>query len=198
MPMGIVSDSDFFSELNSAKKSHPNGGVKPIDIIPPVISGQVIDSPNKGRGNGSVEVPNALRKVIGEEAILNGRAAAIDLANSFGLKPSSVSAYTVGATSTATIDERPNEPHLKDIRGKITGKALNTLRKAIKHITEDKLEATNAKELAGIAKDMSAVVRTMEPDSSKNPTNVNNGPTFVFYSPQQRKEDSFDIVYAKE
>lgn len=193
--MGIVSDSDFNSELSKVKE--PN--MKPLsNITPPSIEGQIVNAPNKGRGTGNVEVPNALRKVIGEEAITNGRQAAIDLAASFHLKPSSVSAYTVGATSTATIDERPNESHLKDIRGKITGKALNTLRKAIRHITEDKLEKTNAKELAGIAKDMSTVVRTMEPESSKNPTNVNNGPTFIFYSPQQRKEDSFDVVYAKE
>lgn len=192
--MGIVSDDDFLSELSKVgdkKESIPES----IPITGP-IEGQIVDL-NKGRGKGSVEVPNSLRKVIGEEAILNGRSAAIDLAASFGLKPSSVSAYAVGATSTATIDERPNEPHLKDIRGKITGKALNTLRKAIKHITDDKLQVTSAKELAGIAKDMSAVVRTMEP-SSNQPAMTNNGPTFVFYSPQQRKEESFDVVFAKE
>jgi hypothetical protein len=193
MAMGIVSDSDFDSELDSLNKNPSDA--KPSPDTTTIPTAEVVDV-SKGRGSNP-EVPNSLRKLIGEEAVTNGRQAALDLAKTFNLSPSSVSAYAVGATSTATIDERPNEPHIAGIRGKITRKAFSTLHKAIKHITEDKLQATSAKELAGIAKDMSAVVRTMEPDN-KQPTNVNNGPTFVFYSPQQRREDSFDVVFAKE
>jgi hypothetical protein len=192
MPMGIVSDKDFNSELSKSSDAK-----KPLpEIISPVLEGQIVDV-NRGRPVGSVEVPNSLRKVIGEESAINGRQSAIELAETFGLSPSSVSAYANGATSTATYDETPNKPHINIAKDKITKRAFSTLSKAIKHITEDKLIAAKAKDLAGIAKDMAAVVRTMEPEV-KGPTNVNNGPTFVFYSPQQRKEEAFDVVYAKE
>jgi hypothetical protein len=193
MPMGIVSDKDFSDELTRASSD----AKKPLpEIISPVLEGQIVDV-NRGRPVGSVEVPNSLRKVIGEESAINGRQSAIELAETFGLSPSSVSAYANGATSTATYDETPNRPHINIAKDKITKRAFSTLSKAIKHITEDKLIAAKAKDLAGIAKDMAAVVRTMEPEV-KGPTNVNNGPTFVFYSPQQRKEEAFDVVYAKE
>lgn len=191
--MGIVSDKDFNDELTRVRESDN----KPLpEIKAPTISGEVVDV-NRGRGNGNIEVPNTLRKVIGEEAAINGRQAGIELANQFGLSASSVSAYANGATSTATYDETPNAPHINSAKARISQKARNRLMSALKHLTPQKMEAAKAKDLAGIAKDMAAVVRTMDPEV-KGPTNVNNGPTFVFYSPQQRKEEAFDVVYAKE
>ena len=189
MPMGIVSESDFDNELEKVSPSQK----KPDSDT---SKGVIVDV-NRGRGKGNVEVPNTLRQLIGEESALNGHSSAIELAKSFGLSPSSVSAYAAGATSTATYNETPNKEHINASRERITKKARHRLLSALQHITKDKLAVTGAKELAGVAKDMAAVIRTMEPDT-KGPALTNNGPTFVFYSPQQRKEDTFDVVYAKE
>lgn len=194
--MGIVSDKDFNSELTKSSSDKKSPSEIKAPTVSPVIEGQIVDV-NRGRPVGAVEVPNSLRKVIGEEAAINGRTSALELAQTFGLSPSSVSAYAHGATSTATYDETPNSPHINSAKDKISKRARSRLMSALKHLTPEKMEGAKAKDLAGIAKDMAAVVRTMEPEV-KGPTNVNNGPTFVFYSPQQRKEEAFDVVYAKE
>lgn len=191
MPMGIVSDSDFDSEL-----SRVDSNQKPREESKPVISAEIVDV-TRGRPIGSVEVPNSLRKVIGETNVVNGRQEAVDLARNFGISPSSVSAYSVGATSTASYDEQPNNSHIIEVKEKISKRARNKLMLALKHITDDKLGTTKARDLAGIAKDMSAVVKNMEPEQSKTPTG-NGGPTFVFYSPQFHKEEHYETVYAKE
>jgi|SRR5215510_527631 len=187
MPIGIVSDADFDLEKNKVPD------VKPA----PIKEAEIVDV-NRGRGTGSVEVPNSLRNVIGDESQTNGRQSAVELAQSFGISSSSVSAYSKGATSTATYDQRPNAGIIKQARERIAKRARGKLMKALNKITDDKLDSTNAKDLAGIAKDMSAVVRNMEPEQEKGPVNPNNGPTFVFYAPQFRDERHFDVVHAKE
>lgn len=181
--MGIVSDDDFDLEQDRlGTKSKQTAEVKVIE---------------KGRGNGNVEVPNPLRNIIGETAITDGRQEAVELGKMFGVSPSSVSAYSAGATSTASYDERPNRDVISKTKQKISLRARNKLMRALKHITEDKLAVSKASELAGITKDLSAVVKNME-DNSPVQSNSNTGPTFVFYSPQFRKEEHFDIVPSKE
>jgi hypothetical protein len=68
---------------------------------------------------------------------------------------------------------------------------------ALHHITVDKLVDAKVRDLAGIARDMSAVIKSIEPEEKANPLG-SNGPTFIFYSPQFRKEEHFDVVQAKE
>lgn len=188
MPMGIVSDSDFNTELKR------NGIEKPESK-----RADIIDMPSKGRGEGNVEVPDSLRRIIGETAISNGRQEALDMAAHFGISPSSVSAYTQGATSTSTYDKRPNADVINKSRGHITKLAISKMKRALHKITDDKLEGTNAKDLSGIAKDMSAVVKNLEEKSNNVGDNTGTkGPTFVFYSPTFRKEEHFEVVSAKE
>ncbi len=192
MAMGIVSDSDFDNEvgkLNSSNHSS-NGNGKSIAVIKEV---------EKGRGNGNKEVPDSLRKLIGEESAITGRASALELADNFGIKPSSVSAYNNGSRSTATYNNQPDLTELNAARLRVAKKARNRLNLALNYITEEKLEVAKVKDLAGVAKDMSVVIRNMEPETPKNPgENGNGGPTFVFYCPQFRKEEVFDIVRVKE
>jgi hypothetical protein len=194
MPMGIVSDKEFDMEKEKSSPVKPQREESNSSVP---ITGEIKDV-NRGRGIGSVEVPNALRNVIGDESNTNGRQSAVELASQFGISPSSVSAYDVGAHSTSSYAERPNGGVVKQARERIAKRARGKLMKALSKITDDKLDAANAKDLAGIAKDMSAVVRTMEPEEVKVPGSVNNGPTFVFYAPQFRKEEHFDVVHAKE
>lgn len=196
MPMGIVSDKEFDSALSDAQKSIKKDTNTREESSSPVPT--IIDSPSKGRGNNP-EVPNSLRQVIGEESAINGRDAALEMARQFGISPSSVSAYANGATSTASYNDRPNLPVINQAKERIAKRARGKLMRALNKITDDKLDSASAKDLAGIAKDMSAVVRTMEPEQPKSPNgDTGKGPTFVFYAPQFHKEEHYDIVHAKE
>lgn len=191
MAMGIVSDTEFDKELTKVNPEKPR---EVSNSVP--VKGEVVDMPAKGRGVGNVEVPNSLRQVIGETAITEGRDQAVELARQFGISPSSASAYNVGATSTASYDETPNAGVITKAKAKIAKRARGKLMSALRHITDEKLEGAKVRDLASIAKDMSVVFKHMEPDGPKTP--ANSGPTFVFYSPQFRKEEHYDVVTAKE
>lgn len=187
--MGIVSDSEFdlekskFSNIREESSSESEATI--VDI-------------QKGRGNGNLNVPDGLRKIIGEESAINGRTAGLDIAKQFGISPSSASAYSHGATSTASYDNQPNLNHINQSKDRVAKRAMAKLKKALHHITDDKLEGAKPRDLAGIAKDMSAIVKNMEPETPKLPGDNGNGPTFIFYAPQFRDERSFDVVHVKE
>jgi predicted transcriptional regulator len=193
MPMGIVSNSDFEKERTKLESSIDTESVspnqKPTGIIKDVT---------RGRPTDAVEVPNGLRKLIGEESAINGRNSALELAQSLGISPSSVSAYQQGATSTASYNETPNKPHIDSAKERVSNRARARLMSALRHITEDKLEGSRPRDLAGIARDMSAIIKNMEPETPVNSTGGKGGPTFIFYSPQTRKEEYFDIVQVTE
>lgn len=184
MPLGIVNDSEFEAE---SRNSH----AEPVE-------GKVVEI-NRGRGHNP-EVPNGLRKIIGETSEIDGRDEALKLAQSFGISPSSVSAYAKGATSTATInDATPNLSHINQAKERITKKARSKLLRALHHITDDKLSAAKVETLSGVARDMSAVIKNMEPDVPKNSNDSSeNRPQFTFYAPTFIKEEHFDTIYAKE
>lgn len=197
MPMGIVSDKDF--DLERSKLDGPDKKESIPTTPPPPITGEVIDVP-RGRPNGAVEVPNGLRKLIGEESAIHGRQSALELAQSFGISPSSTSAYNAGATSTSTYGTTPNKPHIDAAKQRVSNRARSRLMNALRHITNEKLESAKPVELSAIARNMSAIVKDMEPDTPKSPNGdgKNSGPTFVFYSPQIRKEDHYDVVRVNE
>lgn len=181
--MGIVSDKEFDRALNDATPT-PN---------PPSV--QIIDM-EKGRGKGNVEVPDGLRKIIGEESAVNGRASALEIANQFGVSPSSVSAYSQGARSTATIDTTPDINNINTAKLRVAKKARNRLVMALNSLTQEKIDGAKAKDIAGVAKDMAVVIKNMEPDGPKFAGH--GGPTFVFYSPTFKREEHFDIVNTTE
>ncbi len=196
MAMGIVSDKEFDTELtkiNPAKREESNSRRSTIDI-PATITG----IPSKGRHEGDVNVPNGLRKLIGDESVTNGRESALELAQNLGISPSSVSAYSQGATSTATYDDRPNRKVINEAKERISKRARNKLIIALNHITKDKLESARLGEISGLARDMSAIIKNMEPEREDTNTNKSNGPTFIFYAPQVREEKHFDIVQSKD
>ncbi len=186
MAMGIVSDQEFNKALNDASAS-------PSEAKPPSV--QIIDM-EKGRGKGNVEVPDGLRKIIGEESAINGRASALEIAEGFGIGPSSVSAYAHGSTSTSSYDNQPGLKDLNEAKLRVAKKARNRLVMALNNLTQEKIASAKAKDIAGVAKDMSAVIKNMEPDGPKS--TGNSGPTFVFYSPVFKREEHFDVVRANE
>lgn len=189
MAIGLV-DSDQFQEeldrLSGRRKESSNA--------------QVVDKPSRGRAEGDVNVPDSLRKIIGEESVINGRSAAVDLASHFGISPSSVSAYAKGATSTKTYDT-PSQSiisHINKSRQRAIKRASVTLNSALGSITKDKLDYTDAKDLAGIAKDMSVIIKNLEPPQVMATEASEKSPQFVIYAPQFKSENSFEVITVKE
>lgn len=185
--MGIVSDEDFIKERDNSTPDR-----RPLERP----TATIVDT-NRGRGVGNVEVPDSLRRIIGETSVTDGPSEATQLASAFGISRSSVSAYANGATSTASYDDTPNKDIVKQAREKISRKARGKLMLALRSLTPEAIASAKAKDIAGIAKDMSAVIRSMEEKSSGD-NNTHNGPNFIFYSPQTRKEEAFDVVFTKE
>lgn len=200
MSIGIVSDSEFESELNrlinpsnsdksNSDKSNPSNKR---------LEGIIIDKPSRGRSVGDMNVPDCLRNIIGENAITEGNKETHTLSRALGISDSSVTAYKNGATSTDSYHQ-PNPElnnHITNTKLKIASKARSRLLSAIKHITDDKLEEAKPRDLAGIAKDMSMVIKNVEPEAPK--INVNTGPTFVVYAPSFRKEEGYDVIVVNE
>lgn len=184
MPLGIVSDEELETEL---KRSEPKSKA---DMIP-----SVIPMPTPGRNQGDNNIPDSLRKIIGETANIDGRQSALELASTFGISPSSVSAYTNGSTSTASMDKRPNLPHINGAKEVIARQARNKLRDALKHITPEKLEGSKAVDLASVARSMSAIVKEMEPEQEEE---KKDGPAFVIYSPQFKQENHYEIISGRD
>jgi predicted transcriptional regulator len=184
--MGIVSDSDLELEI---KKNGAKEGLYPEVKIPVPA----------GRKEGDRNVPPSLQKVIAQDAIENGRQSATELARSFGISPASVSAYTNGATSTASYNQ-PNQElkgHVNKVKQKIAGKARRRLNWALEGITEEKLQEASLKTVSQVAKDMAVVIKQMEPDEhgdSDKSTNIQ----VVLFSPAPMQEHEFPRIKAVE
>lgn len=203
MPMGVVDDAEFESQLvNVVKKNIPSGrSNESVRVpIPESIEGEVVPSNgdhSRGRNKGDVNAPASMRALIGSTANVEGRSAALELGRAFGLSSSSVSAYSKGATSTASYD-RPKSGILDAIRNRKTHaskKALRKLHSALDSIEETELSSLSAKHLATIAKDLAGVVKIMTPDEV-----TSSGPSVVFqlFAPPTRPEAEFDVIQVNE
>lgn len=195
MAIGIVSDDLFDSELKSLNKELDR--LSSTKRAPEVV---IEEKPTRGRKEGDVNVPDSLRKIIGEESVINGRQAAVQLAADFGISPSSVSAYAKGATSTASYNSPAQSiiSHINKSRARAVKKAGKVLQSALEAISQDKLDYTDAKDLSGIAKDMSVIIRNLEPQQEKSSEDGVKPPQFVIFAPQFREEKSFEIIQVKE
>jgi hypothetical protein len=181
MPLGIVSDSEFNAELNNCN-TEKQASVKVSD--------------RSGRKPGDLNVPDSLRKIIGEESRINGRRSALELASNFDISSSSVSAYAHGATSTNSYNTPDSgiKQHIAQARERIAKRARSKLNQALYHITPEKLEASKARDLASIAKDMSTIVKDMEPEMGNNELQR----PLIIYAPQMLKEEHFETIFLKE
>lgn len=188
MPIGIVEDKDFESELNSYERSSVQ-----------IQVGEILELPTPGRAPGDNNIPESLRKIIGENALESGSADTKSLTRAFGISDSSLSAYKNGSTSTTSYNSPKSElkNHINKTKQRISIKAKNRLVSALNQITDEKLADAKVRDLAGVAKDMSAIIKDMEPDVDKNNSNP-SGPVFMVYAPQFKSEDSFDVIHVKE
>lgn len=185
--MGIVSDSDFQKELD---KSIP---IVKDDVITP---GKVTIMDKPGRNEGDNNVPDSLRKIIGETSELDGRQEALALADTFGISGSSVSAYANGSTSTASYDKQPNKPFIDEGRTRIQTSARKILFRSLKFITDDKLEKESPSALASIARQMSGIVKEMEPENEAE----KNKPLaqFIIMCPPSKSENDYESIPSRD
>lgn len=191
MAMGICSDDELAKELERLKKV-------PSNPIPPKPTAEVIEKKtrgwNGGRESEHTDVPDVLRRVIGDTVLESGNRALV--ARAFGVSESSVSAYKNGATSTASYHRSDKElkAHMREKRSEVSDKARTKLLDALDGITPDKLVAAKARDLAGIAKDMSAVIQNMESKEIEelNQTNI------IFYSPKPKSEEDYVTIDVNE
>lgn len=189
MPIGIVSDLDFNLEVgNDYRKSESDH-----TLSNQLVRASILPMADLGRGNTKA-TPEIMREIIGDTAITeSGR----DVSEAFGISQSSVSAYKVGAHSTSSYN-KPDQQLKENVnkkRYKISNKASNRLVMALDSITPEKLSEVKVKDAASIAKDMSAVIKNMEPDHGRE-----NGPAvqFVFFSPRQKTESDYEIIHVND
>jgi hypothetical protein len=213
MPVGLVSDTLLQLELSrlSPQSGSTRAPVNQIDerVPSPVHTPELVEESHppsipqsRGRSEGDVNIPESLRKLIGEESVINGRSAALQLAKDFGVSASSVSAYAKGATSTASYNTpKPGIiQHINKSRRRAIKKAGAVLNDAMAAITQDKLDYTDARDLSSIAKDMSVIIKNLEPpaESAQSDKAQNAPPQFVIYAPTFRDERSFDSITVQE
>lgn len=201
MPLGIVSDKDFEAEVsNSATVVHhvvrTPEVLEPLSEAPVVTSDVLIKKHHPhGRNEGDVNVPQSLRKLIGDTVLTEGRTSALHLANELGISNSSVSNYTNPTSLSEPVADDINT-YLTNRKTKISKRALNKLNLAMTYIDESKLKDLGARDLSAVAKDMAVVAKHMEPptkeETEKSPVQ------FHFYAPQVRNENHYEVVTAKD
>ena len=211
MPLGIVSDEDFEIERSNSDASHVNDSFNEStnqseprasnsmgddSIDGQVITSEILTMHEHGRHKGDLNVPDSLRKIIGETASIEGYSAGKQLASSLGISPSQVSAYSKGNNSSVGYANDDVINHLNGRKTKITKKALNKLSLAISLIDDEKLMGLKARDLSGVAKDMAQVVKHMEPE--KREDEKSEPVQFIMYAPQIRNENHYDTVVAKD
>jgi predicted transcriptional regulator len=187
MGMGVVDDEDLERELKI------NGNVSNQETE--------IESHEKerGRGVGTKEVPEGLRRLIAQEYIENGRESGVSLAKSLGISASSASAYAKGATSTASYQKGDSSlrQHTNAVKERIAGKARRRLLQSLHHITPEKLKEAGLKTLSAVSKDMSIIIKNMEPDeirSEESGTKVN----IVIMAPPKMREEDYNVIDVSE
>ncbi len=192
MPLGIVSNNEFESELANSDSQ---------DSIPSPVSGVIHNIKSPGRGEGNANVPDSLRKIIGETSEIDGRREALALAKEFGISSQSVSAYANGSTSLATYDKKDTglAKYINARKEKISNRAQKKLLLALDGITEERIGEAKLRDLAIVAKMMSGVVKDMEPEKEKEKesTAINNV-QFVMFAPPMIKESSLETITVNE
>lgn len=180
MPLGVVS-SDQFDLEKSKIESEKNS--KLIVIAPA----------EKGRNN-KTETPVSVRALIAEEAITGTSIA--EIAETFNVSKSSVSAYKNGVTSTAVYNDEKDKnliSHINKVKNRITKKASNLLITALDSMSPDKFSDISVRDAAAVAKDMAVIVDKMI-GSNTNKEEKSNQLHIHLHAPNQKSDDSYGEV----
>ena len=142
----------------------------------------------RGRTSGARAIPDFLRPIIGASVKFSGLK---ETQEAFGV--SHATASTLANGKITYCDTTREVPELKSkvdgIVGDAQEKAAERLMSALGFITDDKLALAKARDLSGIAADMSRVIEKTSPKSANLA-----GANIVIYAPVQKSEDSYEVI----
>lgn len=181
-PMLIVDDEDFELEMQRCNPSKNKSVIIPMD--------------KKGRPDGCIETPESLRKLIAGDAI-DGVATTKQIAEAYGVSQSSVNAYKGDSTSTdrmvAKVVDDDLKRHNDKKRERINNLAQRVTKRALEHITDEKLLSSKATDLSQIAANAARVIDKTAPKEAAIAVQNN----IHFYSPQQIRKENYEVVDAE-
>jgi len=199
MSIGIVNDNEFDNELgnsdgvitddnNNSPNTDTNSSARVINI-----------NEGLGRGKNNRAVPEELKKVIGENAVIEGSKETKELTRRLGISDSSLSAYKHGVSSTTSYN-KPNKPlvnHIVNAKARSSSRARSKLNLALNQITEEKFEDAKLRDIAGVAQAMSAIIKNLEPPAD-NVSNTQVNVQHIMYAPKIKEEQDYNIVEVSE
>jgi hypothetical protein len=128
-----------------------------------------------GGGPPGPRIPEPLRKIA--KALPGSNKATADM---LSCRPE-----TVGAIR----DERTLKDELRSVMVECRGSALDKLKAALGHISDEKLDAAKSlREVSGVARDMSTIVKDMTPETK------DSGLKVIIYNTPERRRDDYDIL----
>lgn len=170
MPMMVCSEEDFSKEVEML-----NVNYKTLE---------------KGRTEGKKEVDPNIRKLIASEALVG--VSVEEIRERYNISASSISAYKNGATSTASYHESNAELKSNNdmVKATMSERAEAVGLEAIGLLTVEKLDKAKARDLAGIAKDMSSIMSNMRENGNGSGPKVN----ITIMVPPVREEQDFKVI----
>jgi hypothetical protein len=176
MPLGIISDEAFEKELENLSKRD-------------VRDAEVKELPTRGRKEEVPNIPKEIRKTIADCAV-DGESRKV-IAGAFGISEPTVTNIKNGYGEV----NQDVQDHVKTRREKITSRASSKLMTALRELTPAKIADASAREISGIAKDMSQVIRNLEPQEKGTSVAGN----FVFFAPSGTKQIAdYEVINAKD
>lgn len=175
MPLGVLTEEQAVNELNRFGLISNSIQIEHKEI-------------ERGRGN-TEEIPVSVRSFIATES-LSG-APAKQIAELYDVSPSSISAYKNGATSTASYHNGNPEilNSINAMRDRIIGPAQSRIIKAISSISDEKLDNSKARDAAGIAAQLSSVIKNLSPESE-----ANKNTQITIFAPRKNEEEDYEII----
>ncbi len=177
MALGIVPDDIFNSEVDK------------------YLNGHVVEAKKLGRPEDSINVPESLKKLIGDTQLESGRKAAQEIADAFGIGNRSRDVYARGATSLGSY-HNPTKTlgaHIAKTKERIAVKAGRIAKGALNSITDEKLENLDATQAINVARSAAAIIKDMTPQEVAGNTQ-NNQVQFVIHAPKLVDESKFNVI----
>ena len=176
MALGIVSDDIFKQELEK--------------FLPTAI---VVQPKKDMRGHyaGQENVPDSIRKVIGDTHLESGFTAGKEMAAMFGLTQEAAQAYKDGKLSRTGNPAEVLSNHINKTKERIARKAGRLTLSAINAITDEKLAEAKAGELANVARAASSIVKDMTPETESRPAQLTQ---IVLHAPKMASEDKYQVI----